>query len=187
MIIRGLFYAQTTFTFARSFLAQPWRDAASLIECYGDQVSSGRSSNRRRSVDSAQNAENWEQTEPSPAGGWPIFALHYSHGGCPILAFCKGGRRCRRRNFCPFYTTRCGCRRRTRPFDFAQGRLFAKYTKDGAPALWWHLQSESRSTPAKNANEWRKNCVRRWKCPTQARGRLEWATRRNDEEKGQYP
>jgi len=21
------------------------------------------------------------------AGGWPIFALHHSHGGCPILAF----------------------------------------------------------------------------------------------------
>ncbi len=20
-------------------------------------------------------------------GGWPIFALHHSHGGCPILAF----------------------------------------------------------------------------------------------------
>src|ERR1700732_3907495 len=21
------------------------------------------------------------------SGGWPIFALHHSHGGCPILAF----------------------------------------------------------------------------------------------------
>ena len=36
--------------------------------------------------------------------------------------FCKGGRRCCRRNFCPFYTTRRVCRRRTRPRKVREGR-----------------------------------------------------------------
>ena len=27
------------------------------------------------------------RTNPDYGGGWPIFALHHSHGGCPILAF----------------------------------------------------------------------------------------------------
>ena len=36
--------------------------------------------------------------------------------------FCKGGRRCCRRNSCPFYTARCVCRRRTRPFRLREGR-----------------------------------------------------------------
>jgi len=56
-------------------------------------------------------------------GRRPILALHHSHGEAPQpCVYCKslpgdcrrGGRRCCRRNFCPFYTTRCVCRRRTR-------------------------------------------------------------------------
>jgi hypothetical protein len=51
--------------------------------------------------------------------------------------FCKGGRRCCRRNSCPFYTTRCVCRRRTRP---------SPTRRTGHPHLWWLLQFESRAT-----------------------------------------
>jgi transcription antitermination factor NusG len=36
------------------------------------------------------------------------------------------------------------CRRRTRPFDFAQGGLFAEYEQDGALLLWWFLQMRLR-------------------------------------------
>jgi len=56
------------------------------------------------------------------SGGWSIFALHHSHEGAPSLRFCKGGRRCCRRNSCPFYTARCVCRRRTALFAYAKGR-----------------------------------------------------------------
>src|SRR3954454_7995674 len=49
-------------------------------------------------------------------GGWPIFASHHCHGGRPIpCVFCRGERRCCRRNFCPYYTAHSVCRRRTRP------------------------------------------------------------------------
>jgi len=36
-----------------------------------------------------------------------------------------------------FFRTKlgCACVRGTRPFDFAQGRLFAKCAKDGAPSV----------------------------------------------------
>jgi hypothetical protein len=91
--------------------------------------------------------QNYAPRSIECTAGWPWFALHHSHGGCPILAFfCKGGWRCCRRNFCPFYTTRCGCRRRTRSFDFAQGRLFAKYAEERGTQLWWLLQFEGRAT-----------------------------------------
>ena len=51
--------------------------------------------------------------------------------------FCKGGRRCCRRNFCPFYTTRCGCRRRTRP---------SQSTRRTVHPQLWSLQFEGRAT-----------------------------------------
>ena len=52
--------------------------------------------------------------------------------------FCKGGRRCCRRNSCPFYTTRCVCGRSIRPSQSTR--------RMGHPQLWWLLQFESRST-----------------------------------------
>jgi hypothetical protein len=83
-------------------------------------------------------------------GGWPVFALHHSHGWCPVLAFFA--RACRElaevwaamlpSQLVSFYTHSV-CRRRTR-FDFAQGRLFAKYAKDGHSRLLWLLQFEGR-------------------------------------------
>jgi len=47
-------------------------------------------------------------------GGWPIFALPiprkvphpFDFAQGRLLRFCKGGRRCCRRNSCPFYTAR---------------------------------------------------------------------------------
>src|SRR5580692_1586059 len=52
---------------------------------------------------------------------------------------CKGGRRCCLRNSCPFYTARCVCRRRTRPFRLCEGRgtrIFGGFCslKAGPPA-----------------------------------------------------
>jgi hypothetical protein len=41
---------------------------------------------------------------------------------------------------CPFYTTRRGCRRRTRPSQSTR--------RTGHPLLWWLLQLESRATPS---------------------------------------
>jgi len=42
--------------------------------------------------------------------------------GAPSLRLLQGWRRCCRRNSCPFYTARCVCRRRTRPFRLREER-----------------------------------------------------------------
>jgi hypothetical protein len=83
----------------------------------------------------------------SSSGGWPIFALHHSHRGRPILAFFArvGGDAA---DATPVRSTLCCvCRRRTRPFDFAQGRLFAKYLRTRHPHLRRLLQFEKRPDP----------------------------------------
>jgi len=58
-------------------------------------------------------------------GGLSLHSTIPTEGAHPCV-FCKGGRRCCGRNFCPFYTTRCWM-----PSPYPP---FAKYAKDGAPA-----------------------------------------------------
>jgi len=54
--------------------------------------------------------------------------------GAPTLRFfARGGRRCCRRSSCPL-DYGLWMPSSYPPFDFAQGRLFAKYAKDGAHA-----------------------------------------------------
>jgi hypothetical protein len=74
-------------------------------------------------------ADRSEFTHTKPhkiLGGWPIFALHHSHGGCPILAF-----------FARVGGDAAGATlvRSTPPVVYAVvvPALFA-YAKDGAPA-----------------------------------------------------
>ena len=54
-------------------------------------------------------------------GGWPIFALHHSHGGAPSLRFLQAWAAMLPAQR-PFCTARCVCRRRSRPFRLREGR-----------------------------------------------------------------
>jgi hypothetical protein len=73
-------------------------------------------------------------------GVWPRLLISLAvltQMGAHPCVFCKGGRRCCRRNSRPFYTTRCVCRRRT-PSQSTR--------RTGHPQLWWLLQFEGRAT-----------------------------------------
>jgi hypothetical protein len=73
-------------------------------------------------------ADRSEFTHTKPhkiLGGWPIFALHHSHGGCPILAFFArvGGD-----------AAAATLVRSTPPVVYAVVPALFAYAKDGAPA-----------------------------------------------------
>ena len=59
-----------------------------------------------------------------------------------------------------------------RPEDW-EWSSFLHYATGGEDEL-----RSSRNGRRESANERRANCVQLWNCPTQAKGRLEWATRR---------
>ena len=67
------------------------------------------------------------------------------------------------------------------PFGFAEGRPFAKNAKDGTHRLGGEDEIKSLGT---RPNEREEGFVQEWNCPTQTKGRLEWATPPN--EKAQY-
>ena len=79
-----------------------------------------------------------------PAGG-PSLHCTIATEGAPSLRFLqepalslpKGWVTMLPAQLCPFYTTRCLCRRRTRP---------SPTRRTGQPLLWWLLQFESRAT-----------------------------------------
>ena len=62
------------------------------------------------------------------AGGPSLHCIIPTEGAPHPCVFCKGGWRCWRRNSCPFYTTRCVCRRRARPSQSTR--------RTGHPRLW---------------------------------------------------
>jgi hypothetical protein len=72
-------------------------------------------------------------------GEWPIFALHHSHGGRPILAF-----------FARVGGDAAGATfvRSTLPVVDAVGVPALRKVREGrGPARWWLLQFESRPRP----------------------------------------
>jgi energy-coupling factor transporter ATP-binding protein EcfA2 len=72
---------------------------------------------------------------PDEGGGWPIFALHHSHGGCPILAFVQG-----------WVTMLPAQLLSVLHYPLCMPSLyppFAKYAKDRPPAAYGKWQSSS--------------------------------------------
>src|SRR5579862_9230699 len=78
---------------------------------------------------------------------WPIFALHRSHGGCPILAFFARARELAKgaggdaaaATLVRSTPPPCVCHRPTRPSQSTR--------RTGHPLPWWLLQFESRARP----------------------------------------
>jgi len=78
-------------------------------------------------------------------GRWPIFALHHSDGGCPILAFfARVGCGAAGATFVRFYTTRCGRRRRARPSQSARRRLLQLEGRATRPERVGHERKSER-------------------------------------------
>ena len=134
-------------------------------------------SNKRGGVQTSTPPKNQEWIDLGCClGGWPIFALPIPAEGDPSLRFLQGRAAMQPAQLLSLPHSRCGCRRSYPPLRLRSGEALRKVREGRGPRCGGFCSLKA-GPPAENANEWRENCVRRWKCPTQARGRLEWATR----------